>query len=297
MLAPLSLAIDWLGDIVREIALWGSVFLLLAGVLSFYQGWNQRRLASLIDETPRRNIAEARSSGTIRVRGEILPQTEHDTFTSPIKGDENCVLSAWEIKEMYDTPKTKSWERAAWGVHAVPFYLSDGTEKILVDVDDEVTGNETGDVFTPETLLTSEGVSIEGLRCEFETFDVHVETGYDESPPRQVSEFVENSDGISVDPMATDLGDYVVDTSKRKYLEQTLQPGDQLSIVGSVVPRRGSTESAAHPRDLVFTQTDEATLRLSERSYEEIGDGGGALLFSVLTSVVGLFLLILWFIS
>ena len=57
-------------------------------------------------------------------------------------------------------------------------------------------------------------MSIEGLRCEFKTFDDHIETGYEESPPRRVSEFVENTDGISVDPMATNLEDYIVDHSR-----------------------------------------------------------------------------------
>ena len=51
-----------------------------------------------------------------------------------------------------------------------------GPKKILVDIDDEVVGNETDDVFTPETILVSEGVSLEDLRCEFETFSVHIET-------------------------------------------------------------------------------------------------------------------------
>ena len=105
MLAPAFLGIEWLGGLARELALWGGVLLLLAGVLSLYQGWNQRQLASLIDETPRSDIADVRSSGTARVRGEIVPQAERDTFTSPITGDDNCVLSAWEIKEQYDTPE------------------------------------------------------------------------------------------------------------------------------------------------------------------------------------------------
>ncbi|MGB9933930.1 hypothetical protein [Haloarcula amylolytica] len=137
-------------------------------------------------------------------------------------------------------------------------------------------------------------MSIEGLRCEFKTFDDHIETGYEESPPRRVSEFMENTDGISVDPMATNLEDYIVDHSRRKYLEQTLEPGDQLSVIGSAVPRREDIESAAYPRDLVVTQTDETALQLSEQSYDNIADGGSALLVSALTSISGIALLILW---
>lgn len=289
-MGPLLFVVDWLGSLVREFALWGGVLFLLASVLSFYQGWNQRALASVIEETPRSDISEIRSPGTVRIRGEIVPRAEHATFASPIKGDENCVLSAWEIKELYDTPKTRSWEKSAWGVHAVPFYVSDGTEKILVAINDEVVGNETDDVFTPETLLASAGVSIDGLRCEFEEFDVHVETGYEESPPRRVAEFVENTDGISADPMAADSG-LVVDASKRKYLEQTLQSDDEISIIGYATPRREARESTADPGELVLTQAAEATLRLSERPLEEIRDGGGSLLFGALTGVVGIALL------
>lgn len=284
------LVVDLLGSVFRELALWIGVLFLLASVLSVYQGWNQRKLSSLVDETPRSDITEVRSPGTVRIRGEIMPQSEHDPFTSPIKGDEHCVLSAWEIKEMYDTPKTKSWERSAWGVNAVPFYVSDGTEKLLVDIDDEVVGNETNDVFTPETLLTSEGVSMEGLRCEFESFEVHAETEYEESPPRRVEEFVRTTDGISTDPMASDFG-LVVDASKRKYLEQTLQPGDEISVIGSATPRRETVASTAHPDDLVLTQTAEPALHLSERSFDEIPTGRGALLFGALSGVVGVALL------
>jgi len=46
-------------------------------------------------------------------------------------------------------------------------------------------------------------------------------------------------------------------------------------------------ESAAYPRDLVFMQTDETALRLSEQSYDNIADGGSTLLVSALTRSVG----------
>lgn len=289
-MGPVPLVVEWLGSLVRELALWGGVLLLLASALSFYRGWHRRALSSRVDGTPRRDVASVRSPGPVRVRGEVVPRTAYDPFVSSVAGDEDCVLSAWEIREMYDTPKTRSWERAAWGVHAVPFYVSDGTGRILVDVADDVVGNETDDVFTPETLLASAGVALEGLRCEFDGFPVHVETGYGESPPRRVAEFVATTDGISAEPMATDLGPSV-DASKRRYLEGTLQPGDEVSVVGDATPRREAAESTAHPDDLVLAQAADAPLHLSQRPLDELADGGGALLFGVLTGVVGLALL------
>ena len=284
---PDRLVIDLLATLTREIALWGGVLLVLASGLSFYWGWNKRKLASVVAEVPRQAIGEVRSPGVVRIRGEITPRVEQDTFTSPIKSDEKCVLSAWEIKEKYDTPKTNSWERSAWGVRAVPFFLSNDDAEILVDVDDVVVGNETDDVFTPETILSVEGVSVDGLQCEFETFDVHVETDYGESPPGRVKEFVDQTDGLSVDPMTTTAGEYVVDSSKRKYFEQTLSSGDTVSVLGYARPRRDGMDSATHPADLVLTRTAESVLYLSERPLDELPNGGGALLFGLLTGILG----------
>ncbi|MFC7021066.1 MULTISPECIES: hypothetical protein [Haloarcula] len=284
---PGRLVSDLLATLIREIALWGGVLLVLASGLSFYWGWNKRKLASVVAKAPRQAIGEVRSPGVVRIRGEITPKVEQDTFTSPIKSDEKCVLSAWEIKEKYDTPKTNSWERSAWGVRAVPFFLSNDDAEILVDIDDVVVGNETDDVFTPETILSVEGVSVEGLQCEFETFDVHVETDYGESPPERVKEFVDQTDGLSVDPMTTTAGEYVVDSSKRTYFEQTLSPGDTVSVRGYARPRRDGMDSASRPADLVLTRTAESVLYLSERPLDELPNGGGALLFGLLTGILG----------
>ncbi|WP_256289997.1 hypothetical protein [Halobellus inordinatus] len=287
----LASSVSFVDSIAREIALWAGVLLLLASGLSFYVGWNERKRAEVIAETPRKPIAEVRSPGVIRIRGEIIPQVGQDTFTSPIKGDESCVLSAWEINEQYDTPKTKSWERAAWGIKTVPFFLSDDGGEILVDIDDVVVGNNTDDVFTPETLLSADGVSVEGLQCEFEAFDIHLETDYDESPPSRVTEFLDDTDGLSVDPMTTPAGEYVVDASKRKYAEQTLAPGDTISILGYAQPRRDGVESTTHPEDLVLTRTNESTLYLSELPFDGVSTGGGGLVFGLLTGVLGAVLL------
>lgn len=287
--------IDLIADIAREIALWGGVLLLLVSGLSLYRGWNKRKRAAVIDGTPRQSISEVRSPGVFRLRGEITPRFEQDTFKAPIHGDENCVLSAWEIEEKYDTPKTKSWERSAWGVKTVPFYIStDGTDaELLVEIDDVVVGNKTDDVFTPETLLSTEGVSVDGLQCEFEAFDVHIETDYGEHPPERVRNFLEETDGLSVDPMTTSAGDFVIDESKRKYREQTLKPGSTVSILGYAQPRREGMESPTLPTDLVLTRSEKSTLYISERPFDEMPDGSGTLLFSLLTGAVGFGLLAL----
>lgn len=285
-MSPLSALGGLLVGLLREVALYAGVLLLLASVLSLYFAWNGRRTASLLEETPRSEIRDVHSPGTVRVRGTVVPHTE--TFTSPIAADERSVLAAWTIEERDDTPKTKSWEDAARGVHAVPFYLEDDSGRLLVDLDDTTVGNLTDDVFTPETLLVSTGVSTEGLRCEFDSFDVHVETDYGERPPERVTEFLETTDGVSVDPMATDL---VVDESQRKYREQTLRVGDEVSLLGHATPRREGLVSTSGPGDLVVSQVDESVTYLSTGALEDLADSGGGFLFGLLTAVVGVGLL------
>lgn len=295
---------EWIGAVLRELALWSGTLLVLAGVLSLYLGWNRRRRAQLIEETPRSEIRDVDPPGVVRTRGTVVPKADRDpdadpkagAFRSPIGGDRECVLAAWEIEERYDTPKTRSWEAAACGVQSAPFYVEDDTGRLLVDVEDRTVGNETEAVFTPERVLVADGVSVDGLRCTFDSFDVRVETDYGESPPPRIADFVRSTDGISLDPMATDL---VVNESERRYYEQTLQRGDTVSVLGAATPagdRSESTadegfESIAMPDHPVVSEDEEVTLRLSTRPFDERSDGGGGLLFGVLTGAVGLGLL------
>ena len=282
----------WLGAFLRELALWGGVLLSVASGLSFYHGLKRRQMAELLAETPRSDVADVRPSEVVRVRGTVVPKDETDAFTSSVNADEACVLSAWAIEEKYDSGTTRSWEDAACGVVSVPFYVTDATGTLLVDVDDRTVGNETDDVFTPERLLADEGVSVAGLRCEFDSFDVRIETDYDESPPERVAEFLKSTDGVSVTPMATET---LVDASKRRYREQTLRPGDEVSVVGHAQPRDESV-SVAGPDDPVVTQSERVTLYLSTRPLDDVADGGGSMLFGLLTGAVGIGLLSLVFV-
>lgn len=57
-MGPVPLVAEWLGSLVRELALGGGV-LLLASALSFYRGWYRPALSSRVDGTPGREAAES----------------------------------------------------------------------------------------------------------------------------------------------------------------------------------------------------------------------------------------------
>lgn len=285
------LAGGWLEGLLGTLALWGGVLLSLAAALSFYHGWKRRRLSALLSETPRTEAAEVRSPGVVRIRGRIVPAADADPLTAPF-GDSECVLAAWEIEEMYDAPKNRSWEPAAWGVRSVPFYVEDSTGRLRVEVNDRTVGNETAEVFTPERLAVSDGVAVDGLHCEFESFGVRAETDYGESPPGRIREFLAATEGVSAGPMATTA---VVDASKRRYREGVLRPGDEVSVVG-YASREIESGTSSEPHEFVLAESDRTTLYLSIAPFDEVPDGGGSLLFGVLSGLAGAGLLAVAFV-
>lgn len=277
--------------VVAEASLAVGALLLTAGGLALYVGRNQRQRAARVADTPRTSVDEV-TSGRARVRGAVAPATPDGTFRSPVR-DADCVLAAWEIEEKPKTGKTRSWERTAWGVRSVPFVVEDDTGRIRVDPGTETVGNLTDDVVTPERTVASNGVAVEGLVCEFDAFDVAVETDYGEDPPRHLRQFLETTDGVAIDPMLR-----TVEESTRRYSEAVLAPDDAVSVLGQAVARSGDGGGSASrgadggtavssATDLVVGPSPETTY-LSTRRLDTLPDGGGNFLAGALLVAAGL---------
>lgn len=280
-MAGIETLTEWITLAAREFGFWGGVVLLVVSAIATYQGWQQRKLYQLAMDTPLSDIGDITDPSRARVRGEITAQAPRDPFTAPVSGDEDTVLEAWEIKETYDTPKDERTEKAAWGVTAVPFYVTDGTGQLLVDIDDVVMGEHGSsdrEFVSPEALHAVNGVACNGVHCEFETFDTQVETGYDDSPPARIADFIRRTNGLSSDPMVTDIGESVVEDSKRTYRGQTLQVGDEVSLIGYVEPQHGTT--AGQEFALRHDGTADNWLYLSEQEFRNRATGTGLFVFA-----------------
>lgn len=277
---------DWLVAVLEEVALGGGALLLVCGGLLCYFGWDQRRTAALLADADPVSPEEAEPGTLARVRGTVTA-TADGTLASPV-ADRECVLAGYEIEEQYDTPADTTWEQAAWGVTSVPFAVESDGGRLLVDVGDHVVGNATEDVFTPESVLVSAGVSTPEVRCRFERFDTHLETDYGEAPPPRLARFLDATDGLSTDPMASTP---TVDESRRRYREGWLRPGDEVSVLGTVTRRADADTAAGHPDEMVLTGGDETPLRLSAEPLDAGGGGTGAILTGLAFGAVGLALL------
>lgn len=60
--------------------------------------------------------------------------------------DDECVLAEWEIEECDESGKGSRWRTEGSGTLSVPFYVDDGTDRVLVRPDGatvELSGDRT----------------------------------------------------------------------------------------------------------------------------------------------------------
>ena len=128
------------------ISLWG-----LGAVKGSWSGWRRaRRIEDTATET-----ARGASMGRTEITGTVEPAGE--TLTQPL-ADEECVYARWAAKRGHIATMNAQGETTAVvgapdiDEQAVPFYVDDGTGKVLVDVDDDPTVELHDDSITNTTV-------------------------------------------------------------------------------------------------------------------------------------------------
>jgi hypothetical protein len=168
-----------------------------------------------------------------------------NTIEAPFT-DQRCLHTDWEIEEYRRDPDDDDydWVTVASGSRSVPFYLDDGTGRVLVQAD---SGEATFD-------LSDE------RRTQFTT-------GSSESPPPEVREFIEQYDGDDADvnfldnpiDTLTDLfgGNNIGYSNRRRRYTQTVLPdGTEVYVLGSAVPR-SNPDGMEHQEDLLVMTREE----------------------------------------
>ncbi|WP_255149457.1 E3 ubiquitin ligase family protein [Halorarius halobius] len=171
----------------------------------------------------------------------------------------DCLVAEWEIEEWEESGKTSSWRSEGSGVVKTPFYVDDGTDRVLV-----LPAGATFDV-------SGEDV---------------VEVGADEEPPRPIREFLE-LESTPGDPnraliSALDWGQQVGD---RKYRQSLIRPGDEVYVHGTAT-RSNAREFGANDYELVPHADDgyaDADLFLVANASEQelVDDRGDAVWYLV----------------
>ena len=104
-------------------------FIFIAGLVTFYFGFNYLSQKRLIENTP---TSKARSVaiGPAELVGKA--DFAEKPLVAPITG-EDCVYWRYEVKELHQHGKSSSWDTIDQGVSQSKFYIVDETGRVLVN--------------------------------------------------------------------------------------------------------------------------------------------------------------------
>jgi hypothetical protein len=239
---PAAIALD---DAVGGLVVSG--MLLVIGALLMKQAFDRRRQRQLIEETPTEDV-ESLSLGPSEVKGRAVPA--EGAIPAPFS-DEDCLVAEWRVEEYYEDDDSSGWRTRSSGVECAPFYLDDGTGRVLVVPDEDVLYEIEKDA---EPMF------------EVRAF---------QRPPEAVTEFFARRRTGRFDPLESlrstlDLGgsfEFGRDggfgfgtggrrRGDRRYYQNLLRPGEEAYVFGTVQTRE-DVRSARNPENLVIRRVPE----------------------------------------
>lgn len=198
--------------------------LALGGAGLVKTGFTRRKQRILMRDTPTEDL-EALSVGPSEVKGSALA-ADGEPMTAPFS-THDCVVAKYEVEEYHDDDDDGgSWHTLEFGVAHEPFFVDDGTGRVLVDPHDEATYD-----LDPEDWETT-----------------YVDSGT--RGPAPIRRFVET----------TDL-DYPSDApgkdNDRRYKQNLIRDKESVYVYGTAQPRDGDVSGGSNPDRLVIRRVTE----------------------------------------
>lgn len=275
------------------------VFASLGGAFATAWGYRRRQYKSVIDGTPTTRILDVDEPGLVELTGTaraIDGAGEERNVRAPLSGD-SCLAAGWRVEEWEEHGDRSSWQEVAEGYDSVPFEVDDGSASIRVDPG--YAGSRDGLTDFGDSIgAPSNSVVEDGATIDFQELDVVGQLAPDESKPARVAEFERNAPGVHEQTgSVTNIVDVGNAHGERKYYEGTIQPGEDVYVLGTVESEGGNADGDAtrqrlHPDDAVVTPAGEEPFILSNRSEAELLDessyGTPAMIAGVVLLLVGL---------
>lgn len=242
------------------------IFLATLGLVGIYTGWKRWRIYGRVTDVTPAPIREIASPGVVEVEGKISPVAE--PFTAPVT-ERDAAVAAWKIEEWDELGDTATWREVARGIELPAVEVTDGTAAIEVA---PVSKRETAGKWTQTTgVSASDGVRLDDLLAEFDSFPVELELGPDEERPDSIQR-LHNDHGLYRETGSiTNVVDVGKKHGRRRYAEQVIAPGEEGYVLGHVEARDDPTRERLHPDEAVVTtppdglfivsNQDEATLK------------------------------------
>ncbi|AZH25374.1 hypothetical protein [Haloplanus aerogenes] len=236
------------------------VLLVTLGFVGLYTGWKRRgihaQMAS-VDPTPIRELA---SPGTVELEGTATPVG--DPFVAPLT-DREAVVAAWTVEEWDERGDRGNWREVARGIESPGFELDDGTGTVDVA---PVSKRDTAGKWTQTTgVSAADGVRLDDVLVEFDSFPVQEELGPDEDPPESVRR-LHRDHGLYEDTgSVTNAVDIGKKHGRRRYFARVIEPGDETYVLGHVRARDDRHPERFRPAEAVVTAPDDGLLIFSNQ--------------------------------
>jgi len=258
------------------------------GVVGLYTGWKRWRIhgqIAAVTPTPVRELAEP---GPVEVEGEAVPV--EDPFIAPVTGREAAV-AAWTVEEWDERGDTSTWREVARGIELPQVEVRDRTGAVEVA---SVSKRETAGKWTQTTgVSASDGVRIDDVLAEFDSFPVEAELGPDEEPPEGIQRLHADHELSEDRGSITNVADVGKKHGRRRYSEQVVAPGDSVYIHGRARARADPTRERFRPDDAVVTRPEDGLFIVSNQDAaslaSEFGSGARTMVAAgALATVLGL---------
>jgi len=234
--------------------------LVTLGFVGIYTGWKRRRIRTRmaeIDPTPVRELA---SPGTVELEGTATPVDA--PLDAPLT-DREAVVAAWTVEEWDERGDRGNWREVARGVESAAFELDDGTGAVEVA---PVSKRDTAGKWTQTTGVTAaDGVRLDDVLVEFDSFPVREAVAPDADPPERVRRLHRDHDLYEDTGSVTNAVDIGKKHGRRRYATQVIEPGDGTYVLGQVRARDDRHREHFRPGEVVVTDPDDGLFILSNQ--------------------------------
>ncbi|PSP34139.1 hypothetical protein BRC63_09545 [Halobacteriales archaeon QH_10_70_21] len=196
-----------------------------AGVGLIRTGFTRRKQRILMRDTPTEDV-ESMAVGPSEVKGSAL--AADGPISAPFSDDE-CVVAKYEVEEYDDDDDDDggSWRTIESGVAYTPFFVDDGTGRVLVAPADDATYD-----LEPEDWETT-----------------YVDSA--DKGPAPVQEFVESAEDISYPANAGGKD------NDRRYKQNLVRDKESVYVFGTAQPRDESVRGGSNPDQLAIRSVAE----------------------------------------
>ena len=246
----------------------GSLVFVVMGLITLNKGRMERAESTRMEETETTAIRDLKP-GPVEIKGTVHGTDDATLQQSPISGTK-ALATHVEVKELHsDGNGPGNWQTTFEDQTAEPMFIDDGTGEVLVDLPEDG------------------GLNLEQTEWKVEAGD---------DPPEEIRTYVENEpeldlpDGIDIGPLSTG--------ERRRYLEGTLEPGEDVYLLGTVRETEAGWDNREYvideptsDGDFILSDKSEATLIEEGRSSGFVFLAAGALMIAIgLASLVSPFL-------